>query len=269
MTDINQITDSEIQYSKTSELKNNYYHTIYNQKYKKQLKFKDEIESVAILPAINLENCIEAVVKRTKYYVDKVLVISDGSSDKTNLKARCAGAQCPPHTNKIGKGYALRKGIQYSKRFKPKYIILMDSDGQHLPEEIPKFLHNLRTEKKDMVLGSRFKGILKTSLIHRFGNSFLNILFFMVTGKWFSDIESGFRGFVAKKLYNLNLDSINYEIDFELLFKSLCKGFKIKEVPITVPKAIPGIKVLDGIKIALYALRKGISLNFRRSKIPS
>jgi len=224
----------------------------------------EKVESIAILPAFNLQDSIGDIVKKTKEFVDHVIVVSDGSSDNTNLNAFVAGAECPLHTYNTGKGYAIRKGIEYSKKFNPKYSILMDSDGQHLPEEIPLLLQNLKNDKKDVVIGSRFKGILKTSLINRFGNTFLNILSFIVTGRWFSDIESGFRAFISEKLYELNLETEDYKIDCELLFKSLHKGFRIVEVPITITMAIPGITIMDGVKVALYIVKNGFIMNFRR-----
>ena len=226
--------------------------------------YSEKFESIAILPAFNLQDSIGDIVKRTKKFVDHVIVVSDGSSDNTNLNATVAGAKCPLHTYNIGKGYAIRKGIEYSKRFNSRYIILMDSDGQHLPEEIPNLLQNLKNNEKDVVIGSRFKGILKTSLIHRFGNTFLNILSFIMTGRWFSDIESGFRAFVSEKLYKLNLETNDYDIDCELLFKSLHTGFRIVEVPITITRAIPGITLMDGIKVALYTIKNGFIMNLRR-----
>ena len=230
------------------------------------IKQKD-INCIAILPAYNLEYCIEDIVQRTMKFVDKVVVITDGSSDNTNYKAKVAGAECPSQTNIRGKGFAIRKGIKFSKQFMPKYIILMDSDEQHFPEEIPILIKTLRKNKADMVIGSRIKGILKTSLINRFGNYFLNIVSFIITGKWFSDIESGFRAFIAKKLYNLNLDSNFYEIECELLMKSINKGYKIEEVPITVSKSVPGITLFDGIKICLYVIKIALSKILKRVKM--
>ena len=230
----------------------------------RQSFYSEKVESIAILPAFNLQDIIGDIVKRTKEFVDHVIVVSDGSTDNTNLNAIIAGAKCPLHTCNTGKGYALRKGIEYSKRYNPKFIILMDSDGQHLPEEIPKLLMNLKKHKKDFVIGSRFQGILKTSLINRFGNTFLNIISFIMTGRWFSDIESGFRVFVSEKLYQLNLETEDYTIDSELLLKSLHKGFRIAEVPITITKAIPGITLMDGIKVAVYTVKNGFFINLRR-----
>ena len=246
-------SESSLNYNKVIELD-----------FARQSLYSEKVESIAILPAFNLQNIIGDIVKRTKEYVDHVIVVSDGSSDDTNLNAIEAGAKCPLHTCNIGKGYAIRKGIEYSKRYNPKYIVLMDSDGQHLPEEIPHLLQNLKNNTKDVVIGSRFKGILKTSLINRFGNTFLNILSFIMTGRWFSDIESGFRAFISEKLYKLNLETEDYKIDIELLLKSLHKGFRIVEVPITITKAIPGITLLDGVKVALYTVKKGFIMNLRR-----
>lgn len=222
------------------------------------------MEKLAILPAYNLEASIKEVVKKTQEYVDLVIVVSDGSRDETYSKASEAGAICPPHTSNRGKGFAVRKGIELSKTFNPKYIILMDADGQHLPEEIPVLLKPLMEHKADVIVGSRMKGSLKTSNINKIGNLCLKTISFMVTGKWFTDTESGFRAFEADKLYNLKLESISYEIESELLLKSLHNGLRVIEVPITVPKAVPGVTVYDGIKMGIYKIRTGLKLMLAR-----
>ncbi len=218
------------------------------------------LKSVAILPAYNLEHSISTIVERTKKYVDTVIVVSDGSKDETNLNALKAGAVCPPHSLNRGKGYAVRKGIELSKKYNPKYIVLMDADGQHLPEEIPIMLAPLEENLADMVAGSRMKGTLKTSTINKIGNIFLIIISFFVTGRFISDTETGFRALMAEKLYELELNTTYYEIDSELLIKSLYKKYKVVEVPITIPKAVPGVTVMDGLKIGLYKIRIGLSL---------
>ena len=220
-------------------------------------------EKIAILPAYNLEGSIKNIIERTKKFVDIVILVSDGSIDKTNIKARNAGANCPPHTNLKGKGFAIRKGIEYSKKFNPKYIILMDADGQHMPEEIPNMLAPIINGKADMVVGSRMKGKLRTSPLNKLGNFILKVISFVVTGKWFTDTESGFRAFIAKKLYNLDLKSKNYEIESEILLKSLKNRYKVFEIPITVPKAVPGITPMDGIKNGIYKIKMGFSLKIR------
>jgi len=223
-----------------------------------------KIEKVAILPAYNLEDSIAEIVQSTQKFVDVVIVVSDGSKDDTNLKARDAGALCPPHTINRGKGFAIRKGIEFSKSFEPRYIIFMDADGQHLPNEIPDVLKPIIKNKADMVVGSRMKGELRTSKINKIGNFILKVISFIVTRRWFSDTESGFRAFKADKLYSLKLESIYYEIESELLLKSLHSGFRIVEIPITVPKAVPGVTVSDGIKMGIYKIKTGFELMFVR-----
>jgi hypothetical protein len=113
-----------------------------------------------------------------------------------------------------------------------------------------------------MVVGSRQKGELRTSFVNRIGNLGLKLISFIVTWKWLSDTESGFRAFSARKLYSLELISRGYEIEGELLLRALHGRFRIEEVPIHVPFAVPGVTVTDGIKNGLFKLRMGLQLRF-------
>ena len=220
--------------------------------------------TVAILPAYNLERSIAAIVERTKPFVDAVLVVADGSKDGTAQAARAAGAVVPEPEAVRGKGFAVIKGIEHSKRLDVGIVILMDSDGQHLPEEIPGVVQPLLEGRAELVVGSRMLGTLRTSTINKFGNFGLKIISFLVTGRWMTDTESGFRAFLAEKLYELRLDSKGYEIESELLLRALHKGWRIVEVPITVPFAVPGVTVKDGLKVGWYKIRTGLRLRFGR-----
>lgn len=217
---------------------------------------------VAILPAYNLEKTIGEIVDRTKPFVDVVLVVSDGSTDRTAEAARAAGAYVPEPELVRGKGFAVIKGIEASKEFDPDVVVLMDTDGQHLPEEIPVLLKPILSNQADMVIGSRQKGELKTSLINKIGNLGLKLISFLVTLRWISDTESGFRAFNSERLYNLKLISLGYEIEGELLLRALHKGFRVEEVPIHVPFAVPGVTVIDGLKNGWFKLRVGVQLKF-------
>lgn len=217
---------------------------------------------VAILPAYNLEKTIGEIVDRTKPFADVVLVVSDGSTDQTAEAARAAGAFVPDPELVRGKGFAVIKGIEASKEFDPDVVVLMDTDGQHLPEEIPVLLKPILSNQADMVIGSRQKGELKTSLINKIGNLGLKLISFLVTLRWISDTESGFRAFNSERLYNLKLISLGYEIEGELLLRALHKGFRVEEVPIHVPFAVPGVTVVDGLKNGWFKLRVGVKLKF-------
>jgi glycosyltransferase involved in cell wall biosynthesis len=219
-----------------------------------------------ILPAYNLEEEIHEIVERTKPYSDIVIVVSDGSTDKTWEEATKAGALCPEETDTLGMGFAVRKGIEYSKQFEPDVVVLMDADGQHLPEEIPKVIEPIMKENVDTVVGSRTMGVLKTSTINRIGNFGLKLISFFVTGRWFTDTESGFRAYKAAKLYELDLEAEKYEIESDLFLKSLHRGHSIREVPITVPKAVPGVTVIDGFKMGVFKIRLAVKLKLFKFK---
>ena len=198
--------------------------------------------------------------ERTKLYSDIVIVVSDGSTDNTHENATKAGALCPEETDTLGMGFAVRKGIEYSKQFRPDVVVLMDADGQHLPEEIPNVIEPIIKEDVDTVVGSRTMGVLKTSAINRIGNFGLKLISFFVIGRWFTDTESGFRAYKAAKLYELDLEAEEYEIESDLFLKSLHKRHSIREVPITVPKAVPGVTVIDGFKMGIFKIKLAIRL---------
>jgi glycosyltransferase involved in cell wall biosynthesis len=215
---------------------------------------------VAVLPAYNLEKSIASIVERTRPFVDDVLVVADGSRDGTGAAARAAGAHVPEPEGVRGKGFAIIKGIRESRQFAPDVVILMDSDGQHLPEEIPIVLKPLEEGRADLVSGSRMLGTLRTSRINVVGNWGLKIISFLVTWRWLSDTETGYRAFRAEALYAIPLTSLGYEIESELMLRSMYRGLRIVEVPITVPFAVPGVTVWDGLKVGWYKIRMGLRL---------
>jgi glycosyltransferase involved in cell wall biosynthesis len=215
---------------------------------------------VAVLPAYNLERGIAEIVRRTKPFVDHVVVTADASRDGTAAAARAAGAVVPEPEMVRGKGFALIKGVEATRALQPAIVIVMDSDGQHLPEEIPVLLAPFEKGAVDMVVGSRMLGTLRTSTINKFGNFGLKCISFAVTWRWLTDTESGFRAFRAEKLYQLKLSSRGYEIESELLLRALHAGFRVAEVPIHVPFAVPGVTVWDGFKVGWYKIKNGLKL---------
>lgn len=211
---------------------------------------------IAILPAYNQEENIAALIAEVKKYVSDVIIVSDGSTDRTAEIVAKSGAIVPEPTLKRGKGNAIRRGIEISKSLSPDKIVLMDADGQNNPEEIPDLIKPLLEEDYDMVIGSRFLGIMKTSNLNKLGNHLLNILHFLLTFKWVTDTESGFRAFRAEKLYTLKPKATHYEIESDILLEAIKKKLKIKEVPITILKKEKGILVLDGFKIVNFVIQK-------------
>ncbi len=215
---------------------------------------------VAILPAYQLERGIADIVARTQPHADQVIVVADGSRDGTGAAARAAGAIVPEPSMQRGKGHAVVRGIEAARALNPDIVVMLDADGQHLPEEMPTLLAPLLRGEADVVSGSRMLGTLRTSRINTFGNYVLRLLSFAVTWRWITDTETGYRAFLAPVLFDMPIRSSHYEVESEIMLRALHRKLRIVEVPITVPFAVPGAKPRDGIRIAWCKIRLGLGL---------
>lgn len=217
---------------------------------------------VVVIPAYNEEKHIANVVKKTKKYTKKVLVINDGSSDKTESLAKKAGAQVITHKKNQGYGASLINGINHALKMKPDYIITLDGDGQHNPHDIPKFLHVLDMNV-DLVSGSRFLGKqLKCSWKRRMGIKALTLFAFIVSDLHMSDVQSGFRGYKASMLRKIKLEDKQMGFSVELPIKAKKLGYKFMEIPIEI-KFFYNIKSFfsvfkQGIGVGLAIIKYGI-----------
>ena len=99
--------------------------------------------SLAIIPCFNEEATIGSVIIRAKRHVDKVLVVDDGSTDDTVRIAKEAGALVVSHKKNMGKSAGIKTGFKYALRNSYDYIVTIDGDGQHNPDEIPVVLNNV------------------------------------------------------------------------------------------------------------------------------
>ena len=121
----------------------------------------------AVIPAYNEEKHISKIIKETKKYVDCVVVVDDGSKDKTSVMAKKSNAVILRHLVNLGKGAALKTGCDYAVKNSAGFIIAIDADAQHDPKEIPRFLEGLKA--REIVLGYR-KLNRKMPLVLKFGN---------------------------------------------------------------------------------------------------
>lgn len=210
---------------------------------------------VAVMPAYQLERSIGEIVRRARAHADLVIVPADGTRDGTAQAARDAGALVPEPENVRGKGYALRKGIRAALESGAQIVVMLDADGQHLPEEIPALVAPIAEGRAELVSGSRFLGTLRTSRINRFGNHVLRLLSFVLTRRWLTDTETGFRAFRRGVLEQLELTSNGYEIESEIMMRALHLRVPLVEVPIHVPLAVPGATWRDGLRVAAYKVK--------------
>lgn len=113
-----------------------------------------KLKVTVILPALNEEKTIGEIVRRAKQYADQVIVVDDGSIDKTAEKARKRGATVISHGENKGYIASLRTGF---KNAKGDIIVIMDADGQHKPEDIPSLIKPIIADEADLVVGARSK----------------------------------------------------------------------------------------------------------------
>ena len=188
-----------------------------------------------ILPAYNEEVSIGSIVLLTKNYVDKVIVVDDGSTDRTAELARKAGAEVIVHEVNMGKGRALKTGFEAAEG--ADIIVTMDSDGQHNPTEIPKLVAPIIEGDADMVNGSRY--MMKhtdknTPAYRRVGQIILDRVTNINSGIKITDSQSGFRAFAAstKDIFRFNAQGM--AIESEMLIDAGKSSLRITEVKIGV-----------------------------------
>ena len=212
----------------------------------------------AILPAFNEEVSIGSVVLRARRYADRVIVVDDGSRDKTAEVAEQAGAEVIQHPENRGKGAALKTGFESLNG--EKVVITMDTDGQHNPSDIPKLVEPILNGEADMVNGSRYiNGNKKdTPLYRRLGQIMLDNATRLDSGLNVTDSQSGFRAFAANTKGVFRFNQKGLAIESEMLADAANAGLRIKEVEIGVRYDVDGSSenpVSHGIKVLVKILQ--------------
>ena len=214
------------------------------------------LNRIALIPAYNEERFIGSVVLQTLKYVDRVVVVDDGSVDDTALIAEEAGAEVLSLPENMGKARAVSKGISHIRRLRPTAVVMIDGDGQHDAKQIPTMLAPIEEGKADMVIGSRFVGIKSEIPRWRiFGQHALTIATNVASGVHTTDSQSGFRAFSSEALPYLDFYAEGFSIESEMQFIAGEQGLRLAEVPISVvyeepPKRNPvrhGLQVINGI----------------------
>ncbi|HOT03576.1 MAG TPA: glycosyltransferase family 2 protein, partial [Methanolinea sp.] len=173
---------------------------------------------VAVIPAYNEELTIGTVVLRTRQHVDHVIVVDDGSTDKTASIATLAGAEVLQHPINLGKAQAMFKGFARAKEYNPLAVVMLDADGQHNPDEIPELLKPVLSGDADLVVGSRYlNGASKIPKHRILGQKTLNLVTNVGSGGSSTDTQSGFRVLGRRALANLDFYSEGYNIESDML----------------------------------------------------
>jgi len=197
---------------------------------------------VAGLPMYNEEETIGSVVTQVKRYVDRVICVDDGSSDSSAKIAEACGALVHRHRVNRGYGGALKSLFAKARELEADCLIILDSDGQHLPSDIPKLLEPIGNGEADFVIGSRFVdggGSEDMPAYRRLGIKVITAASNLSSDLEIQDTQSGFRAFSKLAIERLRFDSEGMELSLEMLEDAHEKKLKITEVPTVIRYDVP------------------------------
>ena len=214
------------------------------------------MKTLVIIPTYNeienIEHILEQVLAKSETI--EVLVIDDNSPDGTALRVKFMQSSEPrihllERPGKMGLGSAYVTGFKYALEQGYDYIMEMDADFSHNPNDIPRFLETVK--KYDVVIGSRYcDGVniihwpIKRLLISYFASKYVRT----ITRMPVKDPTSGFKCFRRKVLESIDLDKIlsdGYAFQIEMNFRAWVKGFRIKEIPIVFTERLNGVSKMS------------------------
>ena len=191
-------------------------------------------QTAAVIPAFNDEKHIGDILRRTRKQLDHVLVVDDGSTDQTSQRAREAGAEVIVHSENRGKGEAIKTGLGHWLDQEVTWVTLLDSDGQHLPEEIDRFLSATGSATHPtFFIGNRMNNLAGMPFIRRVVNRYMSKRISRVCGQDIPDTQCGFRMLDRQLIPDLLSGGHRFDYDTEVLIVASRKGYRIESVPIT------------------------------------
>mgnify|MGYP001204239803 CR=1 FL=1 len=225
---------------------------------------------LVLLPARNEEEGIGEVIDRIpirkiseRGFETMVMVVDGNSTDSTCEIARSKGAKVLLQGDSIGKGNGVRECLEFidkSKEINPEIIVMLDSDATYSPEDIPRFIDALK--ENDVVWGSRLKGAMEKnamSNVNKLGNIILSLSASIIHFKRTTDLCTGFWGFRANSLFNLNLVAKDFSLEADIFASVSRAKLKTLEIPIDYAHREGQSSLtwyIDGPKILLMIIRR-------------
>lgn len=190
------------------------------------------MECTAVIPCHNEAHAIGPLVQSTLRYLSRVIVVDDGSTDLTAARAREAGAEVLRLPTNLGKGAALQHGLQRARDLGVCWVLLLDGDGQHVPDDIPVFLQVAEADGAELVVGNRMLAPVGMPVVRRITNRFMSAMLSWLTGTPLADTQCGFRLIRLDRCSSLPPECARFEVESEILLASLVSGQRVVFVPI-------------------------------------
>lgn len=193
----------------------------------------DRTTVAAIIPAYLEEKHIADVVRRTLKQLANVVVVDDGSADATAEEARKAGADVIVHEQNRGKGESIKTGFRYWLDHGATYAIILDGDGQHLPEEIDRFLSIAASSGAKLLVGTRMNDVREMPAVRRAVNRYMSRKISRACGQDIPDTQCGFRMVHRDIIPSLLGGTERFDYETEMLILASRAGCRIAAVPIS------------------------------------
>ncbi len=190
---------------------------------------------VVVVPTFNNDKTLLDVLLGVKSVCSNIIVVNDGSYDNTNdILSQFEGIEIITHSKNRGKGAALDSGFRKAYDLGYKYIITIDSDGQHYPQEINLLYEASIKEPDTLFIGSRDFTSDNMPGKNSFANKFSNFWFKIETGISLEDTQSGFRLYPLERLRGIHPISGRYEFELEIIVRAAWRNIVVKNIPVSV-----------------------------------
>jgi glycosyltransferase involved in cell wall biosynthesis len=186
----------------------------------------------AVIPCLNEEAAIGPVVEGVKRRLSTVIVVDDGSTDRTPSEAEAAGATVLRNARNLGKGASLRIGWAHARQKGFSWALCLDGDGQHAADDIPGFFECAARGSAQLIIGNRMTDASAMPWIRRFVNRWMSRRLSKVAGVPLPDSQCGFRLMNLDVWSGLPVQCNHFEIESEVLLAFLKAGFRVEFVPI-------------------------------------
>ena len=222
------------------------------------------MRTLVFIPAWNEEASVASVIADLRRVLpgEDILVVDDGSTDGTAEAARAAGAVVASLPFNQGLGAALQTGYLYALRNGYDFCAHLDADGQHPPPEVVRLLDEVRADRADLVIGSRYRDRgaaqsddYRPTISRRIGTSVFRFFLTLATRQRFTDTTSGMR---AANRRVMQLFSENYSPDFaeiESLQLAVRQGLRVEEVPVRMLERAGGTSFLTPLRSAFFIFK--------------
>ena len=194
----------------------------------------DRTNVAAVIPAYHEERHVRGVAERVCAQLDHVLVIDDGSTDANAARAREGGAEVIIHPENRGKGESIKSGLRHwLARPEIEFILLLDADGQHLPEEISRFFAAAAAAEAGLFIGTRMNDVRDMPFVRRTVNRYMSRRVSRLCGQEVPDTQCGYRMIQRALVPHLLDGASRFEYETEMLIIASRQGFRIASVPIS------------------------------------